>query len=107
MLAAEALGAGPLWIIWRHLLPNAGTLILTVFGLSFASGIISISSLSYLGFGVQLPNPEWGAMINAARPFLQTRPYLMVFPGAAIVITILLTNLSLGLLERDSKQGVE
>lgn len=100
LMAAEAFGARPYWIIWRHLLPNAMVLILTVFGLSFASGIISISSLSFLGFGVQLPNPEWGAMINAARPFLQARPYLMVFPGAAIVITILLTNLSLSLLEQ-------
>jgi len=99
LLAAEAIGARPIRIIWRHLLPNAWVLIITVFGLSFASGIISISSLSFLGFGVQLPNAEWGAMINAARPFLQTRPYLMVFPGAAIVISILLTNLSLSLIE--------
>lgn len=99
LLAAEAIGARPFRIIWRHLLPNALVLILTVFRLSFASGIISISSLSFLGFGVQLPNSEWGAMINAARPFLQTRPYLMVFPGAAIVVTILLINLSLNLLE--------
>lgn len=103
LLAAEAIGARPIRIIWRHLLPNAWVLILTVFGLSFSSGIISISSLSFLGFGVQLPNPEWGAMINAARPFLQTRPYLMVFPGFAVVISILLTNLSLGLLESDTK----
>lgn len=99
LLAAEAVGARPMRIVWRHLLPNALVLILTVFGLSFASAIISISSLSFLGFGVQLPTPEWGAMINAARPFLQTRPYLMVFPGAAVVITILLTNLSLNVVE--------
>lgn len=99
LLAAQSIGARSLRIIWHHLLPNARILILTVFGLSFASGILSISSLSYLGFGVQLPNPEWGAMINAARPFLQTRPYLMVFPGTAIAITILLTNLSLSVLE--------
>jgi len=58
-----------------------------------------ISSLSFLGFGVQLPHPEWGAMINAARPFLQIRPYLMLFPGLAIIVTVLLTNLSLRLLE--------
>ena len=102
LLAAKAIGARSSRIIWNHLLPNARILILTVFGLSFASGIISISSLSYLGFGVQLPNPEWGAMINAARPYLQTRPYLMVFPGSAIVITILLTNFSLGLLETET-----
>lgn len=99
LLAAKAIGARSSRIIWHHLLPNARVLILTVFGLSFASGILSITSLSFLGFGVQLPNPEWGAMINAARPFLQTRPYLMVFPGAAIVITILLTNLCLSLFE--------
>jgi peptide/nickel transport system permease protein len=99
LLAAEAVGARPLRIIWRHFLPNARVMILTVLGLSFASGIISISSLNFLGFGVQLPHPEWGAMVNAARPFLQTRPYLMVFPGAAIVASILLTNLSLSLLE--------
>lgn len=102
LLAAEAVGARPIRIIWRHLLPNVMVLILTVFGLSFASGIISITSLSFLGFGVQLPTPEWGAMINAARPFLQTRPYLIVFPGSAIVISILLTNLSLSLVEPGS-----
>ena len=105
LLAARAIGARPSRIIWHHLLPNARFLILTVFGLSFASGILSITSLSFLGFGVQLPNPEWGAMINAARPFLQTRPYLMFFPGSAIVITILLTNLSLSLLEPRSHIG--
>ena len=101
LTAARALGARPAYIIWRHIIPNMLPLIITLFGLSFASSILSISSLSFLGFGVQLPNPEWGAMINAARQHLQIYPYLMLFPGLAIVITILLTNLSLKLLERD------
>lgn len=99
LVAAKALGARSVHIIRRHILPNSLLLILTLFGLNFASSILSISSLSFLGFGVQLPHPEWGSMINAARPFLQTRPYLMLFPGLAIIVTILLTNLSLRLLE--------
>lgn len=100
LTAARALGARDLHIIRRHILPNLLELALTFFGLSFAGAILSISSLSFLGFGVQLPHPEWGAMVNAARPFLQTRPYLMIFPGLAIVVTILLVNISLRLLER-------
>ena len=99
LVAAKALGARPVHIIRRHIIPNITMLIITLFGLSFASGILSISSLSFLGFGVQLPHPEWGAMINAARPFLQTRPYLMIFPGLAIIVTVLLANLSLRWLE--------
>jgi len=99
LTAAEALGARPLHIIYRHIIPNTTMLIITLFGLSFASSILSISSLSFLGFGVQLPKAEWGAMINAARPLLQNHPYLMLFPGLAIIVTILLTNLSLRWLE--------
>ncbi len=98
-MAARALGAGSAHIIRRHIIPNITMLIITLFGLSFASSILSISSLSFLGFGVQLPHPEWGAMINAARPFLQTHPFLMLFPSLAIIITILLANLSLRFLE--------
>ncbi len=99
LVAARALGAGSVHIIRRHIIPNITMLIITLFGLSFASSILSISSLSFLGFGVQLPHPEWGAMINAARPFLQTHPFLMLFPSLAIIITILLANLSLRFLE--------
>jgi ABC-type dipeptide/oligopeptide/nickel transport system permease subunit len=101
LTAARALGAQPPFIIWHHIIPNMLPLIITLFGLSFASNILSISSLSFLGFGVQLPNPEWGAMINTARQHLQIHPYLMLFPGLAIIVTILLTNMSLKLLERD------
>ena len=101
LTAARALGAQPLFLIWNHIIPNMLPLIITLFGLSFASSILSISSLSFLGFGVQLPNPEWGAMINTARQHLQIYPYLMLFPGLAIVTTIFLTNLSLKLLEKD------
>ena len=76
---------------------------ITLFGLNFGSSMVSISSLSFLGFGVKLPHHEWGAMINYARPFLQTRPYLMLFPGLAIVLTILATNLSVRFFEQRGK----
>jgi peptide/nickel transport system permease protein len=103
LVAARAVGAAPFHIIRRHVIPNTLYLVITLFGLNFGSSMLSISSLSFLGFGVKLPHAEWGAMINYARPFLQTRPYLMLFPGLAIVITILATNLSVRFLEQRGK----
>jgi peptide/nickel transport system permease protein len=99
----RAVGAAPWHVMRRHLIPNTLYLVITLFGLNFGSSVLSISSLSFLGFGVKLPHPEWGAMINYARPFLQTRPYLMLFPGLAIVITILTVNLSVRFLEQRGK----
>jgi peptide/nickel transport system permease protein len=99
LVAAVSIGAKPLRIIRRHVIPNTMFLVVTLFGLNFASSILGLSSLSFLGFGVQLPQAEWGAMINAARPFLQLHPYLMFFPGVAIITTILFTNLSVRFLE--------
>jgi ABC-type dipeptide/oligopeptide/nickel transport system permease subunit len=92
--AARSVGATPGHIVRRHIIPNTWFLVVTLFGLNFGSTILSISSLNFLGFGVRLPYAEWGAMINYARPFLQTKPYLIFFPGLAIVVTILATNLS-------------
>jgi ABC-type dipeptide/oligopeptide/nickel transport system permease subunit len=96
--ASQALGASGWHVVRRHIIPNTLLLVITLFGLNFGSSMLSISSLSFLGFGVQLPQAEWGAMINAARPFLQTRPYLMFYPGLAIVLTILTANLAVQLL---------
>lgn len=89
ILAAVSIGSTPWRILRKELFPNTSFLILTLFGLNFTSNILSIASLNFLGFGVQLPNAEWGAMINQARPFLQTQPYMMLFPGLAILLTII------------------
>jgi len=105
LVAAEALGATPFHTIRRHIIPNSMFMILTLFGLNFGSSILSISTLSFLGFGVQLPQAEWGAMIQAARPFLQTRPYLMFYPAFAVMITILTINLGIRLLEPAAIRG--
>jgi peptide/nickel transport system permease protein len=55
--------------------------------------LLSISSLSFLGLGAQPPTPEWGTMLNQARPFFQSHPYLMIVPGVAITLTVLAFNL--------------
>ena len=103
--AARCTGCNFFWIFRRHVLPNTTFLIFTLFGLGFASSILSIASLNFLGFGVKLPNPEWGAMINSARAFLQTYPHLMLFPGAAIALTILSTHFFVRSLDRNSQEG--
>ena len=89
VLAAVSMGSTPWRILRKELFPNSGFLILTLFGLNFTSNILSIASLNFLGFGVQLPDAEWGALINQARPFLQMQPYMMLFPGLAILLTII------------------
>jgi peptide/nickel transport system permease protein len=55
--------------------------------------LLSISALSFLGLGAQPPTPEWGTMLNQARPFFQSHPYLMIAPGVAITLTVLAFNL--------------
>jgi ABC-type dipeptide/oligopeptide/nickel transport system permease subunit len=92
--AARSIGAIGGRIICKHIIPNTWFMVITIFGLVFTSSILSISSLNFLGFGVKLPYAEWGAMINYARPFLQTHPHLMLFPGLAIAVTIVATNLA-------------
>ena len=103
--AARCTGCSFLRIFRKHVLPNTAFLIITLFGLGFASSILSIASLNFLGFGVKIPNPEWGALINTARPFLQTYPYLMLFPGAAIALTILVTHFFVRCLDKNSQEG--
>jgi peptide/nickel transport system permease protein len=91
--AAEALGATPRRIILRHLLPNvAGPLIVTA-TLGLGDVILLEAGLSFLGLGVQPPTPSWGGMILDARPVLLTAPWTSIFPGLAILITVLAANL--------------
>jgi ABC-type dipeptide/oligopeptide/nickel transport system permease subunit len=103
--ASISLGSPMLRIIRKDILPNTAYLIFTLFGLNFASNILSIAGLNFLGFGVQLPNAEWGAMINQARPFLQTQPYMMLFPGLAIVVTVISTHFAFHTLSGQQKYG--
>lgn len=91
--AAEALGATPGRIIFRHLLPNTVGPLLVAATLAVGDVILLEAGLSFLGYGVQPPRPSWGGLILDARPFLTTAPWLSLFPGLAIVITVLSVNL--------------
>lgn len=90
--AARALGASSRRIILRHLLPNAmGPIIVTV-TLSVATAILSESVLSFLGFGVRPPTPTWGNMLADSGDLATTAPWLVWFPGLAILLTVLAVN---------------
>jgi len=91
--AARAGGAGDLRIIVTHILPNImGTLIVQT-TMTMAQLIMRSASLSFLGLGIQAPEPEWGGLLAEAREFMRPAPYLMVFPGLAIVFSTLSLNL--------------
>ena len=91
--AAKALGKSDMYIIFKHILPNCLSPIIVQFSLRVANAIISASSLSFLGLGVQPPTPEWGALLNAGNLYTRMQPYLTLYPGLAIMITVLAFNL--------------
>ncbi|MEK7380711.1 MAG: ABC transporter permease, partial [Gemmatimonadota bacterium] len=93
LLAARALGASPARIILHHLLPNATGPLLVAATLGLGDVILLEAGLSFLGLGIQPPTPSWGVMILEARPVLLSAPWAGLFPGAAIVITVLAANL--------------
>lgn len=93
MLIAKLSGASNFTIIKRHFLPHIVQPILSIAILDLGKIILIVASLSYLGLGVQLPNAEWGAMINDGRTYFFTASRLMLVPGAAIVMTVLLANI--------------
>ncbi|HMV50443.1 MAG TPA: ABC transporter permease [Blastocatellia bacterium] len=90
--AARALGAGNFRIIFRHVLPNAIQPLIVQASLGMAGAVLSEASLSFLGLGVQPPTPSWGVMLNDARSFLRVAPHLLIFPGLAVMLTVLAFN---------------
>ena len=93
VMAARAAGAGNLRIILRHIAPNILGPIIVIASLDVGWIILGIAGLNFLGLGAQPPTPEWGAMLNDARPHLQTAPRLLLLPGAAIFLAVLGFNL--------------
>jgi ABC-type dipeptide/oligopeptide/nickel transport system permease subunit len=91
--SARAVGASNARIMLSHLLPNSlGPLLVQAF-LRIASAILMAATLSFLGLGAQPPEPEWGAMLSAARTFLLVAPHLAIAPGVAITIAVIAINL--------------
>jgi peptide/nickel transport system permease protein len=91
--AAEALGASRMRIIFRHLLPNTAGPLLVAATLGVGDVILLEAGLSFLGLGVPLPTASWGGMIHDAKSVLVAAPWAGIFPGLAIVITVLSANL--------------
>lgn len=87
--AARAAGAGDLRIILRHILPNAIQPVVVYATMSAGGAIITEAALSFLGIGVQPPTPAWGLMLAESRGYISTAPWLMFFPGVAILLTVL------------------
>lgn len=91
--SAKAIGCSNIEIIFEHIIPNCLSPIIVQATLRMGSAIISASSLSYLGLGVPAPMPEWGAMLSAGRAFIIDHGYLTVFPGIAIMATVIAFNM--------------
>ncbi len=90
--AARALGASDARILFRHILPNAIQPLIVQASLGMAGAVLSEASLSFLGLGVQPPTPSWGVMLNDARSYLRFAPHLLIFPGLAVMLTVLAFN---------------
>lgn len=91
--AAKVSGVSDLSIIFTHVLPNSMSPIIVQVTMGVANGILTASGLSFLGLGVPVPAPEWGAMLSSGREFIRDYSYLTFFPGLAIMITVLAFNL--------------
>jgi peptide/nickel transport system permease protein len=91
--AAIANGSSHTRIILSHILPNCLTPIIVQATLGIGGAILEMAGLSFLGLGAQPPTPEWGAMLNNAREFIRSAPWVITFPGIAIILVVLAFNL--------------
>jgi peptide/nickel transport system permease protein len=91
--AARSVGNTPFKIAFRHILPNIAPQLLVQATLTVATAIIAEAALSFLGLGQQPPQPSWGSMLNSAQRFLSSAPWMAIFPGLAIFVTVLSFNL--------------
>jgi peptide/nickel transport system permease protein len=91
--AARALGAGDARLILRHMLPNALAPVMVSATLGVAGAILTESALSFLGLGVQPPTPSWGNILTAGKDNIEIAWWLSVFPGLAILVTVMSYNL--------------
>ncbi len=93
MAAARLTGSKASHILWSYLLPNVLPTALITGATDIGSMMLEIAGLSFLGFGAQAPTAEWGLMLNEGRAYMTAAPWLMVFPGLAVFITVAVFNL--------------
>lgn len=91
--AAVVNGGTPPHIIWTHIVPNILPLMVITAAADIGAMLMELAGLSFLGFGSQPPAPEWGLMLSEGRQQIQTAPWLMIFPGLAIFVTVVVFNL--------------
>ena len=91
--AAEAIGCSKFRRIAKYTIPNAWTPLIVAATMKVAGVILSLAALSYIGLGIQQPLPEWGAMLSAARGYIRSYPYQLIFPGCAIAVSVLCLNM--------------
>lgn len=93
VLAAKTLGVSDFSIIMRHIIPNLTSQIIVAASLSIANAILDESALSFLGYGVQLPQASWGSMLQTAQKYILYDPLLAIVPGILILLTVLSFNI--------------
>lgn len=90
--AAKGLGAGDMHVILCHVIPNVISPLIVMATIGMGYVILSAAGLSFLGFGVQPPTPEWGSMLSEGKTYIRSAPYIMIFPGIAIMLTVIAFN---------------
>ncbi|WP_371372739.1 nickel transporter permease [Sporomusa aerivorans] len=93
VMAARAAGTRTLPILYQHILPQVLGAVIVLATLDMGKLIMAMAGLSFLGLGAQPPTPEWGSMLNDGRPYFQSAPHVMLFPGLAIANVVLACNL--------------
>ena len=93
IIAAQVNGTKTINILWRHVLPNILPMVVITGAMDIGTMMMEIAGLSFLGFGAQPPTPEWGLMLNEGRQYIQTAPWLMIYPGMAIFLVVATFNL--------------
>lgn len=91
--AAKVTGSKNINILFKYVLPNMFTMMLVTAASDIGALMLEIAALSFLGFGAQPPTPEWGAMLNEGRTYFARAPWLMLYPGFAIVIVVIVFNM--------------
>lgn len=91
--AASSINCSSLRIIAKHIFPNAFSALLVTATMNVGTSILMAAGLSYIGLGVQPPAPEWGAMLSGARAYIRDYPHMVLFPGIAIMVTVLCLNM--------------
>lgn len=91
--AATAINCNTAQIIIKHILPNILAPLMVLMTMTVANNILTASQLSFIGLGVQPPNPEWGAMLSAGRNYIRNYPHMVLFPGITIMLAVLSMNM--------------